>query len=270
MNPVKDRYPVPRDFQRRARISGLEAYQREYARSIEDPEGFWGGKALQLLSWRTPWDKVLEHDFKEGRAAWFQSGKLNACYNCLDRHIETWRRNKAAIIFEGERIGDSRTFTYQDLFYEVNKLAQVLKKMGVQKGDRVTLYLPMIPHLAIAVLACARIGAVHSVVFGGFSAESLANRVKDCQSRFLITSDGGFRSGRVITLKHNADEALAQCPAVEKVLVVRRTRWEVPMEPDRDLWYHREMRAADLKPYCEPEWMDAEDQLFILYTSGST
>jgi len=270
MNLLKDRYPVPGDFQSRARISGLEAYRRQYARSMEAPEGFWENRARDLLSWQTPWDNVMEHDFREGRASWFQGGKLNACYNCLDRHIETWRRNKAAIVFEGERIGDSRTFTYQDLFYEVNKLAQVLKKLGVQKGDRVTLYLPMIPHLAIAVLACARIGAVHSVVFGGFSAESLANRIKDCQSRFLITSDGGFRSGRVVTLKHNADEALAQCPGVERVLVVRRTRWEVPMKPGRDLWYHREMRASDLKPYCEPEWMDAEDPLFILYTSGST
>jgi acetyl-CoA synthetase len=270
MTPLKDRYPVPKAFQQRARISGREAYDREYARSIQDPEGFWEEKARELLIWRAPWEKVLENDFPNGRAAWFQGGKLNASYNCLDRHIENWRRNKAAIIFEGERIGDSRTFTYQDLFYEVNKLAQVLKKLGVRKGDRVTLYLPMIPHLVIAMLACARIGAVHSVVFGGFSAESLANRIQDCQSRFLITSDGGFRSGRVVTLKHNADEALERCPSVEKVLVVRRTRWEVPMKAGRDLWYHREMRAPDLKPYCEPEWMDTEDPLFILYTSGST
>jgi len=270
MNPLKDRYPVPADFQGRARISGREAYDREYARSIKDPEAFWANKARVLLSWQSPWDRVLEHDFAKGRVAWFQGGRLNVSYNCLDRHIQTWRRNKAAIVFEGERIGDSRTFTYQDLFYEVNKLAQVLKRLGVQKGDRVTLYLPMIPHLVIAMLACARIGAVHSVVFGGFSADSLANRIQDCGSRFLITSDGGFRSGRVVTLKHNADEALTRCPSVEKVLVVRRTRWEVPMKPGRDLWYHQEMRSRDLKPYCEPEWMDAEDPLFILYTSGST
>jgi len=270
MNRLKERYPVPEAFQRQARVSGHEAYDRLYTRSIQDPEGFWSEKAKELLTWHAPWEKTLEGDFERGRVTWFQGGQLNVCYNCLDRHIQTWRRNKATIIFEGERIGDSRTFTYQDLFYEVNKLAQVLRKLGVQKGDRVTLYLPMIPHLVIAMLACTRIGAIHSVVFGGFSAESLAHRIQDCQSRFLITSDGGFRSGRVVTLKHNADEALERCPSVEKVLVVRRTRWEVPMKPGRDLWYHREMRAPDLKPFCPPEWMDAEDPLFILYTSGST
>ncbi len=269
-NRLKERYPVPRAFQDKARISGREAYDRAFERSIQNPEGFWAEKALDLLSWHTPWDKVLEQDFRRGRADWFSGGMLNACYNCLDRHIQSWRRNKAAVIFEGERIGDSRTFTYQDLFYEVNKLAQALKKMGVQRGDRVTLYLPMIPHLVTAMLACARIGAVHSVVFGGFSAESLANRILDCGSRFLITSDGGFRAGRVTTLKEKVDEALEKCPSVEKVLVVRRTRWESPMKPGRDLWYHREMRASDLKPYCEPEWMNADDPLFILYTSGST
>ena len=270
INQLKERYSVPEAFQRHARVSGNETFDRLYARSIQDPEGYWSEKASELLSWHAPWEKTLEGDFNQGRVAWFQGGKLNAAYNCLDRHIQTWRRNKAAIIFEGERIGDSRTFTYQDLFYEVNKLAQVLKKLGVKKGDRVTLYLPMIPHLVIAMLACARIGAIHSVVFGGFSATSLANRIQDCRSRLLITSDGGFRSGRVLTLKHNADEALEHCPSVETVLVVRRIRWDVPMKPGRDLWYHREMRAADLKPYCAPEWMDAEDPLFILYTSGST
>lgn len=270
MNRLKERYPVPESFRRQARVSGREAFDRLYTRSVQDPEEYWAEKASELLAWHAPWEKTLESDFARGRVAWFRGGKLNVCYNCLDRHIQTWRRNKAAIIFEGERIGDSRTFTYQDLFYEVNKLAQVLRKLGVQKGDRVTLYLPMIPHLVIAMLACARIGAIHNVVFGGFSAASLANRIRDCQARFLITSDGGFRSGRVVTLKHNADEALESCPSVEKVLVVRRTRWAVPMKPGRDLWYHREMRASDLKPFCPPEWMEAEDPLFILYTSGST
>ncbi len=269
-NKLKELYSVPDAFRRQARISSREAYDRLYTRSIEDPEGFWSEQAKELLTWYKPWDRTLEYDFHQGRIAWFQGGKLNATYNCLDRHIRTWRRNKAAIIFEGERIGDSRTFTYQDIFYEVNKLAQVLKKLGTKKGDRVTIYLPMIPQLVIAMLACARIGAVHSVVFGGFSSEALANRIQDCESRLLITSDGGFRGGRVVTLKYNADEALEVCPSVEKVLVVRRTRWEVSMKPGRDLWYHREMVAPDLKPFCEPEWMDAEDPLFILYTSGST
>ena len=270
MNSLRERYSVPEAFRRRARIAGRENYDRLYKRSIEEPEAFWSQKAEELLSWYKPWEKTLEGNFSKGCVAWFQGGKLNVSYNCLDRHVQTWRRNKAAIIFEGERIGDSRTFTYQDLFYEVNKLAQVLKKLGVRKGDRVTLYLPMIPQLVVAMLACARIGAVHSLVFGGFSAESLANRIRACQTRLLITSDGGFRSGRVVTLKQNADEALARCPSVEKVLVVRRTRWGVSMKPGRDHWYHREMRAPDLKPYCAPEWMDAEDPLFILYTSGST
>ncbi len=270
INSLRERYSVPEAFRRHARIAGRETYERLYKRSMEEPEAFWSQKAKELLSWHRPWEKTLESNFNKGTVAWFQGGKLNACYNCLDRHVQTWRRNKAAIIFEGERIGDSRTFTYQDLFYEVNKLSQVLKRLGVRKGDRVTLYLPMIPHLVVAMLACARIGAVHSVVFGGFSAESLANRIRACQTRLLITSDGGFRAGRVVTLKQNADEALARCPSVEKVLVVRRTRWGVSMKPGRDLWYHREMRAPDLKPYIPPEWMDAEDPLFILYTSGST
>jgi len=264
------RYPVQNSFRSRARISGREAYEHLYARSIEDPEKFWSKQAKSLLDWYETWDQTLSYDFQMGQAAWFMGGRLNATFNCLDRHVQTWRRNKAAIIFEGERIGDSRTFTYQDLFYEVNKLAQVLKKLGVKKGDRVAIYLPMIPQIVISMLACARIGAIHSVVFGGFSADSLANRVQDCQARLLITSDGGFRGGRVITLKHNADEALERCPSIEKVLVVRRTRWEIPMKPGRDLWYHQEMSSRDLKPYCTPEWMDAEDPLFILYTSGST
>ncbi len=264
------RYPVPGTFRSSARIGDREAYEHLYTQSIENPEHFWAEQAKSLIDWYHPWERTLEYDFHRGYVSWFKGGKLNASVNCLDRHVQTWRRNKAAIIFEGERIGDSRTFTYQDLFYEVNKFAQVLKKLGVKKGDPVTIYLPMIPQLVIAMLACARIGAVHSVVFGGFSAASLANRIKDCQSRLLITSDGGFRGGRVVTLKHNADEALEQCPSVEKVLVVRRTRWEISMKPGRDLWYHKEMSERDLKPYCHPESMDAEDPLFILYTSGST
>ena len=267
---IMDQYPVPAHFQQQARIPGREAYNSEYQTAIQDPEGHWAKKAKELLVWHKPWQKTLQGDFARGNATWFQGGELNVAFNCLDRHVQTWRRNKAAILFEGERIGDSRAFTYQELFYEVNKLAQVFKKLGVKKGDRIMLYLPMIPQLVIGMLASARIGAIHSVVFGGFSAESLANRINDCQARLLLTSDGGFRAGRVVTLKHNADAALAKCPCVEKVLVVRRTGWEIPMTPGRDLWYHREMRSPDLRPFCPPEWMRAEDPLFILYTSGST
>jgi acetyl-CoA synthetase len=251
-------------------MKDLEEYRSIYRQSVEDPERFWGQKAEELLHWQTPWRRVLNHDFQRGEIAWFEGGKLNVSYNCLDRHVQTWRKNKAALIFEGERIGDSRTFTYQDLYYEVNKLANVLKKYGVEPGDRVAIYLPMIPELPISMLACARIGAVHSVIFGGFSADSLQTRINDCEAKILITSDGGFRGGKVISLKRNADEALQKCRSIKHVIVVRRTGWEIPMAPDRDLWYHREMTAAEIGPYCAPVWLDAEHPLFILYTSGST
>ncbi|MFC1820919.1 acetate--CoA ligase, partial [Thermodesulfobacteriota bacterium] len=251
-------------------MKDLEEYRSIYEDSIKDPEAFWDKQAKKLLSWHRPWEQVLKYDFNKGEIAWFSGGKLNVSYNCLDRHVQTWRKNKAAIIFEGERIGDSRTYTYQDLYYEVNKFANVLKKHGVRKGDRVAIYLPMIPELPVSMLACCRIGAVHSVIFGGFSSESLRTRINDCRAKILITSDGGFRGGKVITLKRNADEATQGCPSIKKVVVVKRTGWEVPMISDRDLWYHHEMRAPDIAPYCPPRWVDAEDPLFILYTSGST
>lgn len=251
-------------------MKDLKEYEALYRRSVEDPESFWAEKASELLHWQKPWEKVLEHDFVKGEVKWFLGGKLNVSYNCLDRHVQGWRKNKAALIFEGERIGDSRTFTYQDLYYLVNRFANVLKKHGVRKGDRVAIYLPMIPELPIAMLACSRIGAVHSVVFGGFSAESLRMRLQDSRAKILITSDGGFRGGKVVTLKRNADEALEGCSFVKKVIVVRRTGWDVPMTEGRDLWYHKEMTAPDIESYCPPRWMDAEDPLFILYTSGST
>ena len=250
-------------FRQAARINRLEDYEALYRESLEQPEQFWSRVASEL-HWFKPWDKVLE--WNPPNAKWFIGGQLNLSYNCLDRHLAT-RGNKAAIIFEGEP-GDSRILTYQQLHREVCKFANVLKGLGVKKGDRVTIYLPMIAEAAIAMLACARIGVVHSVVFGGFSASALADRINDAQARVLITADGGWRRGSVVPLKANSDEALADAKSIEQVVVVRRTGHEVYMQPGRDHWYHELMAAAS--PDCPPEPMDAEDPLFILYTSGST
>ena len=261
-------FPPPEDLSRRAYIKSLEEYKKIYKRSIDDPEGFWGEMAEQL-DWYKKWDKVLVEDFKEGKHEWFVGGKLNVCYNCLDRNLKTWRKNKAALIWEGD-IGDSKTFTYQELHHEVCKFANVLKKHGLKKGDRVSIYLPMIPELPIAMLACARIGAIHSVVFGGFSADALRDRILDCGSKLLICVDGYYRGGRMIRSKDNPDEALESCPDVTDVIVVKRADIQVAMRENRDYWWNDEMDGEDIKPYCEPEVMDAEDPLFILYTSGST
>jgi len=258
----------PEELSKQAYIKSLAQYKEIYQRSIDDPEGFWGEMAEQL-DWFKKWDRVLVEDFKEGKHEWFVGGKLNVSYNCLDRHLNTWRRNKAALVWEGD-IGDSQTLTYQELYHYVCKFANVLKKHGVKKGDRVTIYLPMILELPISMLACARIGAIHSVVFGGFSADALRDRLLDCESPFLICADGYYRGGRVIRSKDNADEALKHCPKVKDVIVVRRADIRVPMEAGRDYWWHDEMGADDIKPVCEPEAMDSEDPLFILYTSGST
>ena len=258
----------PEELSKRAYIKSLEDYREIYRRSIDDNEGFWAEMAEQL-DWYQKWDKVLVEDFKEAKHEWFVGGKLNVSYNCLDRHLKTWKKNKAALIWEGD-IGDSKTLTYQQLHHEVCKFANVLKKTGVKKGDRVTIYLPMIVELPIAMLACARIGAIHSVVFGGFSAEALSDRMLDCGSKTLICCDGYYRGGRVIRSKDNADEALNACPDVDNVIIVRRADIGVPMKEGRDQWWHDLMAATDIKPYCEPEVMDSEDPLFILYTSGST
>ena len=258
----------PKELSDNAYIKSLDEYKKIYQKSIEDPEAFWGELAEQL-DWYRKWDKVLVSDFKEGKHEWFVGGKLNVSYNCLDRHLKTWRKNKAALIWEGD-IGDTKTLTYQELHHEVNKFANVLKKHGVKKGDRVSIYLPMILELPIAMLACARIGAIHNIVFGGFSAEALRNRILDCESTILICVDGYYRSGRVIKSKDNADAASEQCPGVKTTIVVKRANVEVKMQEGRDYWWHEEMAAEDIKPYCEPEVMDAEDPLFILYTSGST
>lgn len=253
----------------RAYINSMEQYQEMYKRSVEDPEGFWADMATEMLDWNSPWDTVLDYDFDKPYVKWFSGGTLNVTYNCIDRHLTNWRRNKAALIWESDE-GRTKMYTYQSLYYKVCKFANVLKKHGVSKGDRVALYLPMIPELAVAMLACARIGAVHSVVFAGFSSSALRDRIQDCGAKVLVTADEGFRGGRVVPLKAEADAALSECPTIEAVFVVSRARTLVDMEPDRDYWYHEEVRAADISNHCDIEWMDAEDPLFILYTSGST
>src|SRR3989304_3094889 len=261
-------FPPPAELQEKAHIKGAEEYERLYRESVEDPDGFWG-RMGGILDWSKKWDKGSEWDFHKPRIKWYLNGKLNASYNCLDRHLSTWKRNKAAIIWEGDD-GTTKTYTYQQLSREVNRFANVLKKSGVTKGDRVTIYLPMIPELAISVLACARIGAIHSVVFGGFSPSSLRDRILDSDSRLVVTSDQGVRGGKPIPMKENCDAALAECPGIEKVIVVKRTGNPVPFVEDRDSWWHDEMDAPGITGICPPEEMDSEDALFILYTSGST
>ena len=252
---------APADSFREKATIGNESVYREAA---EDREGFWARMAGEL-EWMKPWSKVLE--WEPPNARWFVDGKLNVSVNCLDRHVRTWRRNKAALIWEGEP-GDTRTLTYWDLYREVNRFANVLRKLGVGKGDRVAIYLPMIPELPIAMLACTRVGAVHSVVFGGFSAESLRDRINDAQAKLVITADGGYRRGSVIPLKEMADEAVDGTPSVENVVVVNRGNFEINFQKGRDLWWHDLMKEAGDR--CEPEEMDAEDMLYILYTSGTT
>jgi len=262
-------FPPSPEFSAKAHIKSMAEYEALYKRSVEDPEGFWGEMAEKNLTWFKKWDKVLDYDFTKPYIKWFSGGKLNVSYNCLDRHINTATRNKAALIWEADD-GSYKTYTYQQLFMEVNRFANVLKKNGIKKGDRVTIYLPMIPELAISMLACSRIGAIHSIVFGGFSATALRDRIQDCQSKLCITSDKGVRGGKFVPLKSNCDTAIEECPSVEKMIVVKRGDGQVEMKEGRDVWWNDEMKAADIKNVCEPEQMDAEDPLFILYTSGST
>jgi acetyl-CoA synthetase len=261
------RFPPPPDFAAQAHVQSRAPWEE----ADRDPEGWWARHAAELLEWHTPWHQVL--DWKPPHVRWFLGGTLNASENCVDRHVRTWRRNKAAIVWEGEP-GDRRTLTYWDLYVEVNKFANVLKSLGVRRGDRVGIYLPLVPEAAIAMLACARIGAIHSVVFGGFSPESLRDRLNDAHAKVLITADGGYRRGQVVPLKRNADEALEKAPSVQHVVVVRRLAAGTvddsfaDMREGRDHWWHRLMQHADTR--CEPAVMDAEDELFILYTSGTT
>ncbi|MCK5341726.1 MAG: acetate--CoA ligase [Desulfobulbaceae bacterium] len=263
-------FDPPEEGRDQACIKSMAEYEEQYNRSMDDPDGYWADRASELLDWDKKWDKVLEYDFHKPEINWFINGKLNISANCLDRHLTDGRRNKAALIWQGEPENDVRVYTYQMLHTEVCRFANVLKKMGVKRGDRVAVYLPMIPELAIALLACTRIGAIHSVVFAGFSAQSLQSRIQDCKARVLITADAVLRAGKTIPLKPNADTALTECPSIEKCIVVKRGGNDVSIQDGRDLWWHEAISADDITDQCEPESMDAEDTAFILYTSGST
>ncbi|MDB6022293.1 MAG: Acetyl-coenzyme synthetase [Pedosphaera sp.] len=271
-------YP-PKPFSAKAHLKSMADYRKLYQESIKSPEKFWAKQAKNELVWFSPWKKVLQ--WKVPFAKWFVGGKLNVCHNCLDRHLDTPTANKAAIIWEGEpagagMTGEERTLTYRQLHREVCRFANVLKRNGLKKGDRVIIYLPMVPEAAIAMLACARIGVIHSVVFGGFSAQSVADRIFDCQAKMVITADGGFRRGTVVPLKKNVDDALAikdsqgnlLSKTIERVIILRRANNDIRVEEGRDVWWHREMEQVSA--VCPAEKMDSEAPLFILYTSGST
>ena len=261
--PVETAYPIDN-----AHVNSMDAYQTQYAESIQDPEAFWATVA-ERLTWYQKWDTVRDYDFVSAEIKWFEGGTLNACYNCLDRHVEAGHGDATAIIWEGNDPSEDKTFSFSELLTEVKKFANVLKAQGVEKGDRVCIYLQMVPELAIAMLACARIGAVHSIVFGAFSAESLRDRINDSACKMLITQDTAMRGPRSdIPMKANADAAVAECPSIEKVVVVERTGDAVDFDASRDIWWHEAMADADAE--CEPTVMNAEDPLFILYTSGST
>ena len=266
----------PENLSKEAHIRSLAEYEELYQESLDHPEAFWARQAEETIAWFRKWDEVLWYDFadvgkREGPyVRFFAGGKLNASYNCLDRHLLQGHGEKPAIIWQGEEDEDRRTLTYRELHAEVNRVANVLKRRGVRRGDTVTIYMPMIPELPMAMLACARIGAIHSVVFSAFSADSLKNRILDGRSTFLITTDGYTRAGKVVRPKATAESALEACPDVRHVLVVRRLGIDVPFRRGRDLWWHDEVVAEEVAGDCPPEEMDAEDPLFILYTSGST
>lgn len=259
-------YPVPDNFKASAAID-LARYQAMYTQSIEAPDAFWAAQASQFLTWQQPWSQVSKSDLHRGEVAWFIDGKLNVSVNCIDRHLPA-RAEQVAIIWEGDDPDEDQCITYQELHDEVCQLANALRARGVKKGDRVCIYMPMIPEASYAMLACARIGAVHSVVFGGFSPEALKDRILDADCQVVITADEGLRGGKRVPLKTNTDAALAQCPNVHTCIVVRRTAGSINWDGSRDFWYH-DLIAAQ-KTVCEPAVMDAEDPLFILYTSGST
>jgi acetyl-CoA synthetase len=259
-------YPVPAAVAAHAWINN-DQYLAMYQRSVDDPEGFWAEQANQFVTWFKPWDKVLDWDFTKGHIRWFEGAKLNVSYNCLDRHLAA-RGDQVAIIWEGDNPAEDKKVTYKQLHEDVCKFANVLKGLGVKKGDRICIYMPMIPETAVAMLACTRIGAIHSIVFGGFSPDSLKDRILDATCNLVITSDEGLRGGRKVPMKANIDKALLSTPSVQKTVVVKRTGGNVAWVEGRDVWYHELMAQASAD--CPPEHMDAEDPLFILYTSGST
>ena len=270
---LKEIYPVPEKFRKKAYIKSRAEYEKIWKESLANPEGFWGKIAEEYVTWFKRWDKVMDCNYgttsKDLWVRWFVNGKVNVSYNCLDRHLEK-RGNQIALIWEGNEPTEDRKFTYKELHEQVCKFANVLKKNGVKKGDRVTFFLPMIPELAIGILACTRIGAVHSVVFGGFSAEALRDRIQDCKSEVLISCDGTFRGAKAVPQKDTADKAIAECPTVRLHIVVKRvgSKIQVNWNDKMDKWYEEEMAKADAN--CPAEQMDAEDPMFILYTSGST
>jgi acetyl-CoA synthetase len=257
-------FPPPTDFAANAHIKSFEEYERLYDEAAKDIPAFWA-KQAEELDWFKKWDTVLE--WEEPFAKWFIGGQINISYNCLDRHLTTWRKNKAAFIWEGEP-GEQRTFTYLQLHREVCRFANVLKKLGVETGDRVALYMGLVPELAIAMLACARIGATHTVIFGGFSADSIRDRVDDCQCKVIVTADGVYRRGNEINLKPIVDEAAAKCPTVENIVVYRRTGTRIDMKHGRDHWWHEIIETVDAN--CPAVELDSEHPLYILYTSGTT
>ena len=259
-------HPVPADFADSAHIT-RDKYEQMYRQSIDDPDQFWSEQAQAFVSWYKPWDKVQEWDFNKGDIRWFEGGKLNVSYNCLDRHLDA-RGDQTAIIWEGDDPQVDKHITYRELHEEVCKFANVLKQRGVSKGDRVCIYMPMVPEAAVAMLACTRIGAVHSIVFGGFSPDSLRDRILDSDCQTVITADEGVRGGKSVPLKANADKALEECPNVHSCIVIKRTGGDISWQEGRDVWYEELM--ADASTDCPPEEMDAEDPMFILYTSGST
>lgn len=259
-------YPVPDSFKQNAAID-LARYKSMYEQSVNDPETFWAEQATAFLTWQKPWSQVIKSDLKKGEVAWFVDGKLNVSVNCIDRHLPA-RAQQTAIIWEGDDPSEDQFITYQELHDQVCRLANALRERGVKKGDRVCIYMPMIPEAAYAMLACTRIGAIHSIVFGGFSPEALKDRIQDANCRVVITADEGLRGGKRVPLKKNTDIALAQCPDVHTCIVVKRTGGEIAWDQNRDFWYEElvERQASE----AEPEVMDSEDPLFILYTSGST